>query len=73
MNTSQKCNCCVHEMVCKEKEMYESAVRKIYFAALDYMNIAEYSIKCKHFMPLPSSVIRGAFAPLEKENDGSKA
>lgn len=29
MNTSQKCNCCGKEDVCKYKEQYENAVDKI--------------------------------------------
>ena len=49
MNTSQKCNCCIKESVCKYKVEYEHDCRSL------VLNIAgkttEISIKCKEFTP----------------------
>ena len=47
MNTSQKCNCCVKESVCKYKVEYEHDCRSLVLSKQG--RTTEISIKCKEF------------------------
>lgn len=49
MNTSQKCNCCVKESVCKYKVEYETDCEKLKLSIVG--GTTEIAIKCKEFMP----------------------
>jgi hypothetical protein len=53
MNTSQKCNCCVKESVCKYKIEYEHDCKSL------VLNIhgrsTEISVTCKEFMPMSTT------------------
>ena len=49
MNTSQKCNCCVKENVCKYKVEYEHDCRNLVSSIVG--KTTEISVKCKEFMP----------------------
>ena len=48
MNTSQKCNCCLKESVCKYKTEYVLSVEKIKVAIIG--RTTEVKITCKEFL-----------------------
>ena len=56
MNTSQKCNCCIKESVCKYKVEYEHDCENLKNAIIG--KTTEISIKCKEFSG-QSTVYRG--------------
>lgn len=56
MNTSQKCNCCIKESVCKYKVEYEQDCENLKQSIIG--RTTEISIKCKEFSPKQSTFIR---------------
>ena len=64
MNLSVKCNCCVHEPVCKYKEVYQNGIEAILNATISYKSEygemgllkvkecphIEVNIKCPHMV-----------------------
>ena len=56
MNTSQKCNCCIKESVCKYKVEYEVDCERLKQAIIG--ETTEISIKCKEFTPKQTTLYR---------------
>lgn len=56
MNTSQKCNCCMKESVCKYKVEYEMDCEKSKTWVIG--KTTEISIKCKEFVQKQSTLYR---------------
>lgn len=48
MNISQKCNCCMHEEVCSNTDMYKKACENI-VNSFTCKGLVSVSITCKHF------------------------
>lgn len=69
MITSEKCNCCVHEPVCKLREEYHNACEaiknasyssgKCCVAVVKDTSFLSVSIKCGHMSPIKQTA-RGA-------------
>lgn len=53
MNTSQKCNCCIKESVCKYKVEYEHDKENLKNAIVG--RTTEVSITCKEFTPMSTT------------------
>ena len=49
MNTSQKCNCCMHEEVCAKSSKYKEYCKEMVTVSNSYDSDFEVNIKCKHF------------------------
>ena len=84
MNLSAKCNCCVHEPVCKYKEVYQNGIEAILNATISYKSEygemghlkvkdcphIEVNIKCPHM--LTQTTTKKEVPPVFRE-PGSKA
>lgn len=57
MNTSQKCNCCIKESVCKFATEYKCDCERLKQSI--YGSTTEISIKCREFSPQNTTLIRG--------------
>lgn len=57
MNTSQKCNCCIKESVCKYKVEYKLDIEQLKQSI--HGGTTEISIKCREFSPQQTTLIRG--------------
>ena len=52
MVLTQKCNCCVHEEVCRKKDAYKTACKQVvHNIPTHIVDAMSVSVSCKHFQP----------------------